>query len=101
MAEQHWNLVLKLMSIMVLADNKVYPEKLSSFAANCLKLRDDIDPDTIMTSKMAIEWFVSNREDIKTNLMGSHSNRYVNDVLRALKNFQHKDKLLDALRDIA
>lgn len=86
---------------MVLADNKVYPEKLSCFTANCLKLRDDIDPNTIMTSKTAIDWFISNRDDIRINLMGSQSKRYINEVIRSLRSFKHKEKLLQALRDIA
>ena len=101
MGEQYWDSVLRLMSIMVLADNTVYPEKLSCFASNCLKLRDDIDPNTIMTSKMAIDWFISNRDEIRSHLTGSNSKRYISEVIGSLKRFQYKAKLLEAIRDIA
>lgn len=101
MSVQYWNSVLRLMSIMVLADNKVYPEKLSCFAANCLKLRDDIDRNTIMTSKMAVEWFINNRADVRLNLMSSQSKQYIGEAIRALRDFPHKEKLLIILQDLA
>jgi len=78
-----WSDVLTLLSMMVLADGKVYQEEMEAFKKAAIELRDLICPKVMLTEQMAFDWFTLHRDNILER-MGTHN--YPTAVAETLEN---------------
>jgi len=60
-----WTHILTLLSVAVIIDNRVYKEEVDMFVDQAVKLKETISPDMIFSKKMAFDWFVVHRDEIK------------------------------------
>jgi len=65
MDTRQWTHILTLLSVAVTIDNRVYKEEVDMFVEQAVKLKDVISPDMIFSKKMAFDWFVVHRDEIK------------------------------------
>ena len=65
MDTQQWTHILTLLSVAVIIDNRVYKEEVDMFVLQSLKLKEVISPDMIFSKKMAFDWFMVHRDEIK------------------------------------
>ena len=65
MDTQQWTHILTLLSVAVIIDSRVYKEEVDMFVLQSLKLKDVISPDMIFSKKMAFDWFMVHRDEIK------------------------------------
>lgn len=65
MDTQQWRHILTLLSVAVVVDNRIYKEEVDMFVERALDLKDIITPDMLFSKKMAFDWFVVHREEIK------------------------------------
>ena len=65
MDTQQWRHILTLLSVAVVVDSRVYKEEVDMFVEQATKLKDIISPDMIFSRKMAFDWFVVHRDEIK------------------------------------
>jgi len=61
-----WTHILTLLSAAVIVDNRVYKEEVDMFVERTLSLKDIITPDMIFSKKMAFDWFVVHRDDVRS-----------------------------------
>ena len=66
---ESWHKILTLMTVIILIDKRVYKEEVDMFVESVNQLNSQISPDMFITEKMAFDWFVSNRDDVKKSLM--------------------------------
>jgi len=85
MDAQHWRDTLKLLCIMILADEKVYEEEVDSFKKAAVALRDSINPKLMLTEHMAEEWFIVHRDEIKIEMSSLYHENITEKLLENLK----------------
>jgi len=61
-----WTHILTLLSVAVIIDNRVYKEEVDMFVDQAMSLKDVITPDMIFSKKMAFDWFVVHRDEVKS-----------------------------------
>lgn len=101
MDTRQWAHILTLLSVAVIVDNRVYKEEVDMFVERAMALKDIITPDMLFSKKMAFDWFVVHREEIK-NWMGDIDPHTV--ILRhilALGESPYCKDILDAIYAIA
>ena len=62
---RQWTHILTLLSVAVIIDNRVYKEEVDMFVKQAVELKNVITPDMIFSKKMAFDWFVVHRDEIR------------------------------------
>ena len=101
MNNQQWQDILSLLSMMILADEKIYHEEVEAFKKAATVLKDKLCPEMMVTETMVFDWFVLHREDLNQRMSSLHYPESLFDLLDKLKSFPDKIPLLEALTDIA
>jgi len=96
-----WSDVLTLLSMMVLADGKVYQEEMEAFKKAAIELRDMICPQVMLTEQMAFDWFTWHREDILLRMSTFNYPTSVTETLENLSVLPDKKMFLMALLKIS
>ena len=65
MDTRQWTHILTLLSVAVVVDNRVYKEEVDMFVERSLALKEVISPEMIFSKKMAFDWFIVHRDEIK------------------------------------
>jgi len=91
--------ILSILMLVILIDNKVYPEEVDTFANAVRKISTKIDPDILFTESMASDWFRANRADYKARLHQESSNAMIKTLIRKLEKFSgRKDVFYNMIR---
>jgi len=93
--------ILRLLSIVILADKRVYKEEVDTMCSQLLKLYVDICPGVLLTDSMVREWFQSNRASIHSAINGPYRIEFISDTLISLNRFPHRKKLFEVLLSIS
>ena len=101
MNARYWNVVLRLLCIMILIDGKVYEEELDAFTEAAISLRDIVDPKLMLTGHMAKDWFSGHREEILNSIRPSCYDSTVTRTLKRLDEVENKNDLIFALLKVA
>jgi len=101
MTSEEWHEILTLMTIVVLADKRVYKEEVDTFVKAVKTLNDIISPEIFMTEGMAFDWFKSNRERVGKMLVGKDVERNIKDTITRTKNVPGKPEIVKAMQKIA
>lgn len=98
---ESWHKILTLMTVIILIDKRVYKEEVDMFVESVNQLNSQISPDMFITEKMAFDWFVSNRDDVKKSLMDPDHQKNIDRLISSLKHIAGKQHILKALKAIA
>ena len=101
MTSEEWHDILTLLTIVVLADKRVYKEEVDTFVQTVKHLNDTISPETFMTEGMAFDWFKSNRERVGKMLVGKDVERNIKDTISRTKKVHGKAEIVKAMEKIA
>jgi len=93
--------ILRLVSIVILADKKVYPEEVDVMSSQILKLCSEIDRDLFVTKKMAGDWFRMNRATLESALGGPYRNDFIHSALISLKDTSYTGSLYNLILKIS
>ena len=96
-----WEDVLTLMTMVILADERIYKEEVDAFVRAVFELNNAISPDIFITESMAFEWFKNNRDRIRDILKSPDSEPRVQALIRRMNKLRHKAKILAAMDTIA
>jgi len=99
MKKEYLEKVLTLLSIVILIDDRVYPEEVETFSKAVQKISEQIDPNILFTPSMAADWFRANRENIMMKLKNETSDALIRSIIQNLREFDgHKDVFFNMIR---
>lgn len=98
---QQWKHILTLLSVAVVVDNRVYKEEVDMFVERALSLKDIITPDMLFSKKMAFDWFVVHRDEVKAWLSDVDPHTIILRHILALGESPFRKNILDAIYAIA
>jgi hypothetical protein len=99
---QQWKHILTLLSVAVVVDSRVYKEEVDMFVEQASRLKDVISPDMIFSKKMAFDWFVVHRDEIKAWIEDVESSQTtLTHHILALGDSSFCKEILEALFSIA
>lgn len=101
MDSDSWHDILTLMSMVILADRRVYKEEVDTFVASVTHLNKTISPDMFMTDSMAFEWFKSNRDRVKNMMIGKDAQRNVREIIMRAGKLPYKAEIVKCMKSIA
>lgn len=89
MNKEYLEEILTLLTLVILIDDKVYPEEVETFAKAINRLSHLIDPNILFTNSMAKDWFQANRTGIAVRLKQDEQKIMIKSVLKKLKPFRN------------
>lgn len=99
MKKEYLDQVLTLLAIVILIDDKVYPEEVETFSKAVQKISEQIDPNILFTPSMASGWFRDNRESILRKLRNETSDSLIDSIIQKLRSYNgHKDVFFNMIR---
>lgn len=101
MDTRQWTHILTLLSVAVIIDNRIYKEEVDMFVEQAFELKDVISPDMIFSKKMAFDWFVVHRDEIKAWVMDIDVHTTILRHILAVGESPHRKEILDAIFAIA
>lgn len=101
MTTDEWHNILTLLTVIILADKRVYKEEVDTFVATVKSLNEKISPEIFMTEGMAFDWFKSNRMRVDNMLVGPNVDRNIKQIISNTARVPGKSHILDAMQTIA
>lgn len=98
---RQWTHILTLLSVAVVVDNRVYKEEVDMFVERAMALKEIITPDMLFSKKMAFDWFVVHREEIKAWMSDIDPHTIILRHILALGESPFCKEILDAIYAIA
>ncbi len=107
MSVERWNDIFSLLSMVVIADKRVYKEEVDAFVASVMDIKAAIDKaardkavsddDTLITAGLAFEWFRGNRADILAQVSAPEYPMSALKKIFALDGFAQRKEILRAM----
>ena len=101
MHSAHWQDVLTLFCMTILADEKVYQEEIEAFQQAGLELKARLSPKIMLTRHMMLDWFKLYREDIFEIMQGPRRSVIIKNCLDNLQDVPERDEIARSLITIA
>lgn len=101
MTSEEWHNVMTLLTLVILADKRVYKEEVDAFVVSVKKLNETISPEIFMTEGMAFDWFKSNRSRVTNLLVGPKIEQNIQELISNTKNVPGKAAIIRAMQEIA
>ncbi len=99
MKKEYLENILTLLTVVILIDDKVYPEEVEAFAKAVQKISEHIDPNILFTSSMAADWFKANRENVQIRLKSNGAETLIRKLVNNIKSMQgNKDVFFNMIR---
>jgi len=98
---RQWTHILTLLSVAVIVDNRIYKEEVDMFVERALTLKEIITPDMIFSKKMAFDWFVVHREEVKAWMVHTDPHSIILRHILALGEASFCKEVLGAIYAIA
>ena len=92
-----WKYILKLLGLMIVADGKVFKEKVDAYQDAMMELAVVIDPRLVMTRKMVFDWFVLNKTDLTDIIDSLEYDSVLIDIFKEIRNLPHKLDVVTAM----
>lgn len=91
--------ILTLLTVVILIDEKVYPEEVKAFSKAVQKISEQIDPNILFTSSMAADWFKANRDSVLLKLKSEGADTLIRTLIMKIKSSpQSKDVFFNMIR---
>ena len=84
-----------------MVDKRVYKEEVDMFVEQTLSLKETITPDMIFSKKMAFDWFMVHRDEIKAWMADVDPHTVILRHILALGESPHRKDILEAIYAIA
>ena len=97
---RHWTALLRVMSLMVLADSRVREEEIRVFVFRMKALRDRLGRDLMFSEGLVRDWFGAHRGEL-SEALETDADAAVTTALAPLDDFPQPQKLVDALNAVA
>ena len=101
MTSEEWHDIMTLLTVVILADKRVYKEEVDTFVGTVKSLNDNISPEIFITEGMAFEWFKSNRTRVNNLLVGPNVQNNIEQLIANTANVPGKIHIIDAMKKIA
>lgn len=101
MDTRQWTHILTLLSVAVVVDNRVYKEEVDMFVEQARSLKEVITPDMLFSDKMAFDWFVVHRDEIKAWMSDTDPHTVILRHILALGDSPFLKEILGAIYTIA
>ena len=101
MTTEEWQNIMTLLTVIILADKRVYKEEVDTFVKTVKSLNDSISPEIFMTEGMAFDWFKSNRMRVSNMLVGPNVDRNIKQIIANTHKVPGKSHILRAMQSIA
>lgn len=99
MKKEYLENVLTLLTVVILIDEKVYPEEVETFSKAVQKISEQIDPNILFTPSMAADWFKANRANVQMKLKQESYKTVISNIIQNLRGFTgHKDVFFNMIR---
>ena len=99
MNKEYLENVLSLLTVVILIDEKVYPEEVETFSDAVQRISEQIDPNILFTKSMAADWFRANREGILLKLNQDGSEGLIAQLVQSLRRLPgHKEVFFNMIR---
>ena len=99
MKKEYLENVLTLLTVVILIDEKVYPEEVETFSKAVQKISEQIDPNILFTPSMAADWFKANRANVQMKLKQESYKTLISSIIQNLREFSgHKDVFFNMIR---
>jgi len=98
---RQWRHILTLLSAAVVVDGRVYKEEVDMFVERALALKEIISPDMLFSEKMAFDWFMVHRDEIKAWITGVDPHTIILRHILGLGESKFCKEILDAIYAIA
>lgn len=96
-----WKYLLKLLSLIVMMDGKVYQEEMAAFVAAALKLQTRLSPEIVLTEQMIRDWFINHRDDLKEIVDSLDYDQVITSIISPIRGLPEKELVLKAMMTIA
>lgn len=97
----HWKHVLKLLSLIIVADKKVRKEEVDTYLDVVAELRTIIDPTVSLTRHMALDWFMLNKAELVEIIDSLAYDTVLLETLSAIKSMPYKLDVISGMVRIA
>lgn len=101
MTSEQWMHVFTLLAIIVVADERVYKEEVDCFVAQVDILKADINGETLVTPKLAFDWFVAQKNEIQAKLKSDEAEFFVIRTIQQLLDFPDHAALLRCMQSVS
>lgn len=101
MTSEEWHNVMTLLTLVILADKRVYKEEVDTFVDSVKTLNETISPEIFMTKGMAFDWFKSNRNQVANLLVGPKVEQNIRELISNTKKVPGKSAIIRAMQEIA
>jgi len=89
MTSEEWHDVLTMLTIVILADRRVYKEEVDTFVS------------AVQFLGMAFDWFKSNKKRVANLLVGSQVDKNIENLIKRTDKIPGQGAILAAMQDIA
>lgn len=97
---RHWTALLRLMSVMVIADGRVLEEELRVFVFRMTELRRRLAPKLIFSEGLVRDWFEAQRAEIADHTPEARE-AFLEDTLATLDELDKPKQVVDAINAVA
>lgn len=92
--------ICRILSVMVLVDDKIFPEEVEAFEQKTCALFKEIYGDMFYSDAFFQDWFKRHHKDLKSNAKLAHMDGDIKDWLSQIGP-KHIDKIARAAKEIA
>lgn len=92
-----WPLIMKLVGLMAVANGRLVKEDTDAFQEAMMELRAVVDPRLVMTRRMALDWFVHNRFQLKAIIEGLEYDSELISIFKQIRSFPYKLDVVTAM----
>jgi len=97
MSVERWNEIFELLSMVILADQRVYKEEVDAFVDSVMTIKAAVNDDTLITRDLAFEWFRGHRDEILALSQCKDFDVVALKRIMNLKDFEYRDAVLRAM----
>ena len=101
MRPEQWTEIFTLLAIIVVADNRVYKEEVDSFVGQVDILKSQVGSEALVTSKLAFDWFIAQRDEIKAKINQDNAEFYIVRTIQSLMDFPDHGALLRSMEAVS
>lgn len=101
MDQNDWTAIFTLLAITIVVDDRVYKEEVDCFLAQVTHLANEIPSDTLVTEKLAFDWFFAQQAEIRAHILGPQADIYIVRTLHRLLDSPYHKPLLRTMKAVS
>ena len=100
-SDELYNVVLKILAVTVLIDQRERDRELVEFTHAAMLHNHHLRPGVMLSRKMIIDWFNTNKAELTKNLKADKDNSFKSNLLARIKDVALQRRLLSSIFTIA